>query len=134
MAALVPDSHADLLSDEKRAVAYLVTLMPDRSPQVTPVWFQWDGDYIWINSARGRVKDRNMRLRPQVALLIADPADANRFIQIRGIVLLITEAGALAHANRLARKYTGGAWTPNSPGEVRVMYKIKLEHITVSQS
>ena len=133
MAGLVPDSHADLLSDEKRAVAYLVTLMPDRTPQVTPVWFQWDGGYIWINSARGRVKDRNMRIHPQVALLIPDPADSDHFLQIRGIVLLITEDGASQHANRLAQKYTGQAWTPNSPDEVRVKYKIKPEHIMVSQ-
>ena len=60
----VPESHQDLLEDETNTLAYLATLMPDGTPQLTPLWFNSDGQYILINSARGRVKDRNMRARP----------------------------------------------------------------------
>ncbi len=69
----IPASHVDLLDDGTKAHAYLATLMPDGSPQVTPVWFNMDGDDILVNTARGRVKDRNMRVRPRTALVIADP-------------------------------------------------------------
>ena len=57
----IPETHTDLLKDEKKAFVYLTTLMPDGSPQVTPVWFNTDGEYIQINTAIGRIKDRNMR-------------------------------------------------------------------------
>ena len=77
----VPENFLDLLADETRAFAYLATVMKDGSPQVTPVWFNTDGEYILVNSAKGRVKDRNMRKRPQVALAIADPKNPYRYMQ-----------------------------------------------------
>ena len=132
MGKLIPESHADLLSEEKKALAFLATKMTDETPQVTPVWFNWDGTYLWINSAKGRVKDRNMRIHHEVAVAIPDSKDSNRFIQIRGIVVAILEEGALRHADQLSKKYTGNPWTPNSPDEVRVMYKIKPGHVMVS--
>ena len=82
-----PDSHLDLLSDEKKALLYLATTMHDGSPQVTPVWFNVDGDYILINSALGRVKDKNMRKNPKVAMVIGDPKNPYRYVQIRGQVV-----------------------------------------------
>ena len=66
MSSVIPEEMQDLL--EQPLVASLSTLMPDGSPQVTPVWFDYDGDRIRINSARGRVKDKNMRRDPRVAL------------------------------------------------------------------
>jgi len=131
MPALIPATHADLLSDEKKTIAFLATIMKDDTPQVTPVWFNWDGTYIWINSARGRIKDRNMRQHPEVAIAIPDTGEASRYLQLRGIVVSITEEGALEHANRLSMKYSNQPWTPNSPDEVRVIYKIKPEHVSV---
>lgn len=126
----IPESFHDLLADETRAFLYLATLMRDGSPQVTPVWFNTDGEYILINSAEGRVKDRNMRQRPQVALVIADPKDPYRFIQMRGQVVEITTEDARAHINTLAGKYTGQAlYKSGSPDEVRVIYKILPERI-----
>ncbi len=85
----------------------LATLMPDYSPQITPVWFNTDGDTILINSAKGRVKDKNMRLRPSVALCIQYPVNPYRCLQLRGRVIDITEKGADAHIDKLAGKYTG---------------------------
>jgi PPOX class probable F420-dependent enzyme len=122
-----PESHQDLLNDETRAYAFLATLMADGSPQLTPLWFNAQGDFILINSARGRVKDRNMRSRPHVALLITDPKDPfHRYVQVRGRVVEITEQGALDHINSLSLKYVQKPWTPVE-GQTRVIYKVLPE-------
>lgn len=130
--ALIPESHSDLLADDVPAYAYLATTMEDGSPQVTPVWFNCEGDYIQINSLQGRVKDRNMRRRPQVALLIHDPFDHMRYIQVRGRVAEIIEDGARDHIDELAGKYTGTAeFHGVKPGDVRLIYKIRPEKVNV---
>ena len=67
---MIPESHRDLLTNEARAYGYLATLMPDGAPQLTPLWFDVDGEYILINSAKGRVKDKKMRAHKKEALLI----------------------------------------------------------------
>jgi PPOX class probable F420-dependent enzyme len=126
----IPENFHDLLADKKRAFLYLATLMPDGSPQVTPVWFNTDGEYILINTAQGRIKDRNMRARPQVALCIADPANPYRYLQIRGKVIEFTTEGADAHIDTLAGKYTGTPkYTFGKTGEIRVTYKILPEKV-----
>jgi len=126
----IPDSHKDLLTDETGAFAYLSTLMADGSPQLTPLWFNTEGEYILINSARGRIKDINMRSRPRVALLIADPKDPfYRFLQIRGRVIDIKEEGADAHINSLSLKYDHKPWQA-VPRQVRVTYKILPEKVS----
>ena len=125
----IPESHKDLLKDESRAYAYLATTMPDGSPQLTPLWFNTDGEFILINSAKGRVKDRNMRAHPHIALLIADTKDPYyRYMQIRGRVVEITEEAALEHINTLSLKYDEKPWTPR-PGQTRVTYKIRPEKV-----
>ena len=127
---LIPESHSDLLKDEKRAFVYLATQMPNGSPQVTPVWFNTAGDYILINSAKGRIKDKNMRARPVVTLCIQDPTDAYRYLQVRGRVVEITEAGADVHIDALAGKYTGVfTYQHHQPGVTRVIYKILPEKV-----
>ncbi len=127
---MIPESHRDLLKDEKRAFVYLGTQMADGSPQVTPVWFNTDGEFILINSAKGRVKDKNMRKRPVVALCIQDPADPYRYLQVRGRVVEITEEGADAHIDALAGKYTGNfVYQHHQPGVKRVIYKIAPDMI-----
>ncbi|MGE5225139.1 MAG: PPOX class F420-dependent oxidoreductase [Omnitrophica WOR_2 bacterium] len=126
----IPDKYQDLLSDQKKAYASLATLMPDGSPQLTVVWFNTDNPYILINSAKGRVKDRNMRKNPHVALAIIDPDNPYRYIQIRGRVAEITQEGAEAEIHALSHKYGGQDYTL-VPGEVRVTYKILPESVTV---
>src|SRR5258708_33033976 len=96
----IPSSHQDLLKDETHAMAYLATIMKDGSPQLTPLWFNTEGEYILINSAKGRLKDKNMRARPQVAIVIANPKDTSRYIQLRGRVVEITEQGADEHITK----------------------------------
>jgi PPOX class probable F420-dependent enzyme len=127
MMAVVNSEYQDLLSDEKRAFAFLGTVMDDGSPQVTPVWFSVDGDEVLINSAKGRVKDKNMRARPQVALTIMDPGNPYRYIQIRGRVVEISTEGADEHIDALAVKYTGQPYANRTVGEVRTIYRIRPE-------
>ena len=121
-----PAGFQDLLTDDARAFAYLATVMPDNTPQVTPVWFDTDGKYLRVNSARGRVKDRNMRKRPQVTLVIADPKNPYRYVQVRGTVIEFTQEGAAEHIDALAKKYTGADRYPNARDD-RVINKIKIE-------
>lgn len=129
MANKVPDSHKDLLRDEKRALAILATTMPDGSPQATPVWFNMDNDSICFNTARGRVKDRNMTARPRVAIVIVDPDSPYRYLQIRGSVQGSTTDGAREHIDDLAEKYLGTPSYENYQGETRVKYCIQIESV-----
>jgi PPOX class probable F420-dependent enzyme len=121
----IPDKYLDLLQ-QKKAFASLATAMPDGSPQVTPVWFDYKDGLIRINSARGRVKTRNMTAGAPVALAIIDPDDPYRYLQIRGRVGRVSEDGADRHIDSLAKKYLGQDKYPYAkPSEVRVMYEIE---------
>ncbi|MBI3950886.1 MAG: PPOX class F420-dependent oxidoreductase [Acidobacteria bacterium] len=129
MATVIPEQYLDLF--QKRAFAQLATLMPDGQPQVTPVWCDFDGQCVRINTARGRQKDRNMRRDPRVALSLQDPDNPYRYLEIRGRVAEITEDGADDHIDQLAKKYLEVDRYPHrGPGEVRVMYKIEPQHTT----
>jgi PPOX class probable F420-dependent enzyme len=125
----VPAHLRDLLSDETQAIAFLATLMPDGSPQLTPVWFNTDGEYLLINSAKGRVKDKNMRDRPQVAVSIMAMGDIYRYIQLRGEVIEIDEQSGADHIHALSQKYRGRMYDIPA-GEIRVTYKIKLDEVS----
>ena len=125
----IPASHMDLLKDEMRALAILATTMPDGSPQATPVWFDMDDDLICINTAHGRIKDRNMTARPRVAIVIVDPDNLYRYLQIRGSVKGSTTDGAREHIDRLAEKYLGTPSYENYQGETRVSYCIQIESV-----
>jgi PPOX class probable F420-dependent enzyme len=128
MAAEIPPAFRSLA--DKKAFAHLATVMSDGSPQVSPVWFDLDGRYIRINSAKGRVKDKNMRHNPHVALSIIDPDDPYRHLAVRGKVIEITERGADAHIDLLAKKYLGVDRYPyRTADEVRVIYKVEPLHI-----
>ena len=126
----IPDSHEALLKDETRAFAFLATLMQDGSPQLTPIWFDTDGDLLLLNSAKGRVKDHNMRARPRIALLIVDPANPYRYIQLRGTIIEITEDGAEDHIDQLNFKYHGEPrYRWHDPAHPRVIYKFRPDKI-----
>ncbi len=125
----IPEKFLDLF--QKKAFANLATLMPDGSPQVTPVWCDFDGSHVIVNSARGRQKDRNMKRDPRVSLSLLDPDNPYRYLEIRGIVEEITEEGASEHIDKMALKYLNLEKYPyRRAGEVRVLYRIKPEHTT----
>ncbi|MGH7864578.1 MAG: pyridoxamine 5'-phosphate oxidase family protein [Candidatus Binataceae bacterium] len=99
----IPEKFQDLFSPDKKAFAFIATVMPDGSPQVTPVWFDFVAGKIRISTARGRVKARNMAEGKRVAVAIMDPANSHRYIQVRGPVVRVTESDADAHIDSLAK-------------------------------
>mgnify|MGYP000910630188 FL=1 len=128
MAAQIPDSHRDLL--EQPVVVGLVTVMPDGQPQATPVWCDFDGQHIIVNTARGRQKDRNMQRNPHVTVLAIDPKNPYRYLEVRGQVVEATEEGGIEVINRLSEKYTGqsdyyAGMPERRAKERRVTYKIR---------
>ena len=122
-----PEDFLDLLTPESKALLYLATVMPDGSPQVTPVWFDTDGEYILVNTNEGRVKDKNMKARPHVAMNIQDPNDPYRYLGIRGEVVSHTTEGADEHINKLSIRYDNKSWTYR-PEQRRIIYRIKPIH------
>jgi PPOX class probable F420-dependent enzyme len=121
----IPEKFLDLLQ-QKKAFASLATVMPDGSPQVTPVWFDHKDGVIRVNTAKGRVKARNMHEGSAVALSIMDPDNPYRYIQVRGRVKRVVEEGASAHIDSLAKKYLGQDKYPfGQPGEVRLTCDIE---------
>jgi PPOX class probable F420-dependent enzyme len=126
--AAIPETFRDVFN--KKAFAHLATVGDAGTPQVTPVWVDFDGTHVRVNTARGRVKDRNLQRNPRVALSIQDPDNPYRYIQVRGRVAEMTEQGADAHIDSLAKKYLGQDRYPNRrPGEVRVLVKIAPERV-----
>jgi PPOX class probable F420-dependent enzyme len=129
--ATIPNEYLDLLQ-QKKAFANLATTMADGSPQVTPVWFDYMGGVIRVNSAKGRTKTRNMTQGAPVALSIMDPDNPYRYMQIRGKVTRVTEEGAGAHIDSLAKKYIEKDKYPWSrSGEVRVTFEITPNTVQV---
>lgn len=126
---VIPASHLDLF--KKQAFAHLATLMPGGQPQVTPVWVDYDGHQIVINTAEGRQKDKNLQRDARVALSIIDPDNPYRYLEVRGRVVERTHDGADQHIDAMAKKYLGQDRYPfRKEGEVRVIYKVKPEHTT----
>ena len=123
------NTYLDLFT--KKSYANIATLMKDGSPQVTPVWVDYDGEFILINTAEGRQKMKNIMRDPRIALSIQDPDDPYRKLIVRGRVIEETEQGADEHIDKLAKKYTGADTYQNRiPGMVRVILKIKPEHVS----
>jgi PPOX class probable F420-dependent enzyme len=126
---VIPETHLDLF--KKKAFANLVTLMPGGQPQVTPVWVDYDGHYVVINTAEGRQKDKNLQRDRRVALSILDPDNPYKYLEVRGHVAERTRNGADQHIDAMAKKYLDKDKYPfRQPNEVRVLYRIEPDHIT----
>jgi PPOX class probable F420-dependent enzyme len=117
----IPEDHMDLLTRPVHGV--LTTMMPDGLPQSSLVWCDFDGDYVRVNTSRERQKGKNMMANPKVSLLIVDPENTSRFLQIRGEVELV-EDGALEHLDAITRKYTSN---PQYYGYVFPLEKMERE-------
>ena len=134
MAFPIPESHKDLL--ERPIVVALITVMPDCQPQATPVWVDFDGTHVIVNTARGRQKDKNMKPGAKVTVLSIDPDDDNRWIEIRGRIADESEVGAVAVINALSAKYNGNpdffGDSPRRFTEQRVTYKIEPIKVNTS--
>jgi len=116
---------------EGKNFANIATLMPDGSPQVSPVWVDHDGEIILVNTAEGRVKTKNVTRDPRVAISVYDQNDPYRKVLIRGRVIEVTKMGAEDHIDKMAMKYRGLAKYPwRQPGISRVLIKVKASRIT----
>lgn len=122
------DQQVSLFTDGKH-LAHFVTLMPDGSPQVSPVWVDYRDGLIWINTREGRVKPANVRRDPRVALSIAGPTDAEG-VAVRGTVVEVTAEGAEEHIDELSRRYDGEPFDNYDPRHPRVILKILPDHVT----
>jgi PPOX class probable F420-dependent enzyme len=106
--------------------AFLATLLPDGSPHVTPMWIDHEGDTILMNTAIGRVKQKNLGRDPRLSIAVADSNNPYDRIIIHGRVISQTEQGAEAHIDKLAKKYTGAKkYQKTSPNEKRIILKIE---------
>lgn len=103
MSVPIPNTHIDLLQNPVHGV--LTTMMPDGMPQSSVIWVDYDGEYVLINTTLERQKGRNMQANPKVAILVIDPKNSSRWIEVRGRVREITAAGAEAHADKLTLRY-----------------------------
>ena len=125
----IPESHRYLLKPETRALALLALVLKDGTPHVSPLWFDYRDGLFIINTARGRVKDKALHHQGYAALCITDPADVDRYLLIRGPVVEETEVGAWDQIDDLNLKYNGDRNFTRRPGQVRVTYKIRPEHV-----
>jgi len=127
MAAELSATQVEFLREKH--IAHVVTLLHDGSPHVTPIWVDTDGKAVLINTARGRVKERNLARDPRVAISIADESDIYRWLAVRGRAQLVDE-GATELINALNQKYTGNPDYPLPLGEKRVTVRIIPERIS----
>jgi PPOX class probable F420-dependent enzyme len=134
MSQNIPDAFLDLVNGPR--VAALTTVMPDGQPQTTVVWCDFDGFYVRVNTMRGFRKEKNMRQNPKVTLLCFDPRQPLRSLEIRGMVVEMTESGALEHLDGLSQLYIGrspyfGECVPVElkEREIPVLCKIHLQHV-----
>ena len=132
MSAEIPEDFLDLISGP--VVVALTTVMSSGQPQSTPIWVDWDGTYVLVNTARGRVKDKNMQARARVTVLAIDPKDHYRWLEIRGQVEDATEEGAVEHIDKLSRRYDNKPYYSGKNeairrAQTRVIYRIRPTHV-----
>ena len=131
--ATIPDKYRDLL--DRPIVVSLATLMSEGPPQVQPVWCNFDGIHILVNTEKGRQKYRNLSRRRSATILAIDPDDDNRWLEVRGTVVEETESGANEHIDQLARLYMNVDEYPfHQPGDIRVLFKIEPQRVLNMES
>jgi PPOX class probable F420-dependent enzyme len=131
----IPDSHRDLLTQPVHGV--LSTLMLDGQPQSSIVWVDYNGEYVLLNTTLERQKGKNMCANPRVSLLVIDPANSSRWIEVRGMVVEVTPVGAEAHADVLTQRYTGkqhfyGDIYPREQIEKETRVIVKIEPVKIA--
>ncbi len=119
-----PEKFSDLFQPETKAFLCLATVSSKGVPQLSPVWFDVEGDYILINTAEGRIKARNMEANDKVALVIQDPKNPYRYVGMQGKVVARTTEGADEHINMLSMRYSGEPWKL-AEGQKRLIFKIQ---------
>ena len=134
MPAIIPESHRDLFT--RPVYGILTTLLPDGAPQMSLIWVDSDGADVLINTTLERRKGRDLAADPRATVLVVDPANSARWIEVRGHVTALTRAGAVAHADRLALRYDGKAHfygdiypAAQEARETRVIARLTPDHV-----
>ena len=128
--SVVPKEREDILT--KVSFGHVATIGPNGEPQVNPVWFEWDGEFIKFSQTTTRQKYRNVRRDPRIAISVQDPDDPYRYVEIRGRVERIEDDPDKAFINKMAKKYLGLDEYPwSQPGEQRVVVYVRPEHATM---
>ena len=126
---MIPEQYHDLLAST--ALAHIATIGPNGEPQVTPVWFGWDGEHVLFSQTTTRQKYRNVQREPRISLSIVDPANPLRYLEIRGRVVEVRPDPDKAFIDQMAAKYMGVETYPwNQPGDERVVVVIEPERTT----
>jgi len=135
MPAKIPTTHTDLFTNP--IVVTLSTVMPDGQPQATPIWCDYDGTYLYVNTAVGRQKDKNMQANPKVTISVIDPANPYRWVEVRGEVIARTLEGAAEHINKLSHRYQNRDYLSGKDREIRlqqtrVIYTVEPQKVLAS--
>jgi len=127
MAIKLPESAKKVLED--KAYGHVVTRSASGSPQVTMVWVDVEGDEVLFNTAEGRKKPQNLRRDPRVVISVQHRTDPQAYMVVYGTAT-ITEAGADAHIDKLAKRFLGVDKYPfRQPGEKRVLVRVKVDRL-----
>ncbi|MFO0580563.1 MAG: PPOX class F420-dependent oxidoreductase [Polyangia bacterium] len=128
MANVLSEQQINLIRGKN--FAYIGALSEDGSPQVTPVWIDWDGENIVFNTEKKRAKTKNLQSDPRVAVCISNSENPYQYVEVRGQVVGMTEEGADEHIDKMAKKYMGKDKYPfHKPGDVRVIVKIEPQKV-----
>ena len=119
----VPDSHRDLF--EQPLSAYVATVGTDGGPQANPMWFGWDGERIRLTHTRTRQKFRNLQAEPRISLLIVDPAEPQRYLELRGTVETVEDDAGGAFYRQLRQRYGVNPDAPMPDADVRVVLVVR---------
>lgn len=129
--ATIPEEYRDLLDGP--VVVSLATVLEDGQPQVHPVWADFDGEHVRLNTGAGRAKHRNMEDRPQVTVLAVDPQNPFRWMEVRGKVVRTDMDGADAHIDKLAKDYLGvDVYPGHTPDEDRIIAYVEPTRVIAS--
>jgi PPOX class probable F420-dependent enzyme len=123
----IPEDFHPLLGST--AVAFVSTIGPSGAPQVTPIWFVFDGERVKFSLVEGRQKLKNLRRDPRVAVLVVDPARPTYYLELRGHVEMVDDQDALLE-QEVSAKYTGGWADGEEPGTMRYAATVDVERVT----
>lgn len=127
--SVIPEQYQDLLT--KQSFAHIATIGPNGEPQSTPVWIDWDGQYILFSQTKSRQKLHNLQREPRIALSMTDPANPYRYLEVRGVVESVEDDPNNAFINKMAKKYINQDVYPwHRPEDERVVVKVRPEHTT----
>jgi hypothetical protein len=127
---IIPESHHDLVSEDSKAIAYLATTLSDGAPVISPVWFGIIDEQIAVFSSASSLKAKNMQARPHVSVVLQDPNDPYRYVQIRGRYVNSISKDAREFLDKISRRYIGKDY-PEATSEDSLILLIQPTRVNV---